>query len=424
MARHWITPIQKYIDSGKRVASAWRWGRFRSGSTASSTNPPRISVVHTTRGSNSTPRMKSRPASTPTTARRQEGGSARRTYEAPRLRVVRQRERDRPEPCEVGREYRQDRAELDQDGEGPVGMAVEPEEALEQDQVAGGGDRDELRRAFQQSRNMRLEGLEQVSSVELLSGVGTGKTAEFGGRDPRPRRRACAGAPEFVNRALIFNEGLSMLARLLSVPRDNRRHCNHYPPLCALRAFPAATPPLWPELAAEVRRSVDGTPGMRRRGVSSALDPTGQKCRCREDAPVRSRAPAFSPKHGSRRRPRAANERPTERRLIRPTGPSSQGGVATVEVLVRIVQVLRQTDVPANRLTETGSTSASCRPAARRRGRRTWRSDLRRASERSVGYQPALRPDFRASSPANFLARRRPHTLPDFRPRPAHISCA
>ncbi len=66
MARHWITPMPKYIFSENRVASSWRWGSAAR-STARRTKPPRISVTQTTRGSNRTPRMKSRP-STPITA--------------------------------------------------------------------------------------------------------------------------------------------------------------------------------------------------------------------------------------------------------------------------------------------------------------------------------------------------------------------
>ena len=61
-------------------------------------------------------------------------------------------DRDLPQPREIDREERQDRAELDQDGEGLVGLAFEAEEVLQEQEMAGRGDRQELGAALERRR--------------------------------------------------------------------------------------------------------------------------------------------------------------------------------------------------------------------------------------------------------------------------------
>src|SRR5215207_2617652 len=67
--------------------------------------------------------------------RRQEGEND-ADDEAAGVRIARDRRRDLPQPREIDREQRQDRPELDQDGEGLVGLAFEAEEVLQEQEMA------------------------------------------------------------------------------------------------------------------------------------------------------------------------------------------------------------------------------------------------------------------------------------------------
>ena len=100
-----------------------------SSSTTRSTRPPAIRVQQTSKGLNSTSLMKPR-RSTPTIAA---GRKARTTpsHEAACARIVRHGDRDGPQLDEIDREHGQDRAELDQDLEGLVGLALEAKEMLQ-----------------------------------------------------------------------------------------------------------------------------------------------------------------------------------------------------------------------------------------------------------------------------------------------------
>ena len=91
-------------------------------------------------------------------------------------------DRDRPQPLEIDRQDRQDRAELDQHHEGLAErLVVEAEEVLEQQQVAGRRDGQEFGQALDHAEH---DGLDQVEQHAELRGDG---------RDSR--RDACRARP-------------------------------------------------------------------------------------------------------------------------------------------------------------------------------------------------------------------------------------
>ena len=80
--------------------------------------------------------------------------------ETARRRIAEHAEREPPQPDEIDRQQRQDRAELDQHREGLAEIVVvEAEEVLHQQQMAGRGDRQELGQALDHAED---EGLEKV----------------------------------------------------------------------------------------------------------------------------------------------------------------------------------------------------------------------------------------------------------------------
>ncbi len=82
---------------------------------------------------------------------------------------------DVPQPREINREDREDRAKLNQDDEGLAErIVVEAEEALHQQQMSGGGDRNELGEPFDDSQNEGLEEIERHADIRCggdLSGA-------------------------------------------------------------------------------------------------------------------------------------------------------------------------------------------------------------------------------------------------------------
>ena len=76
--------------------------------------------------------------------------------EAPRLRIGEEAERQPPQPREVDRQQREDRAELDQHRKGLAEILVgEAEEMLDQQQVPGRGYRDVFGQPFDNRRGWR-----------------------------------------------------------------------------------------------------------------------------------------------------------------------------------------------------------------------------------------------------------------------------
>ena len=81
--------------------------------------------------------------------------------EAPRRRIGEKADRQLPQPHEIDRQQRQDRAELDQHREGLAEILVgEAEEVLDQQQVAGRRDRQELGQALDDAEDDRLDEVE------------------------------------------------------------------------------------------------------------------------------------------------------------------------------------------------------------------------------------------------------------------------
>ena len=88
--------------------------------------------------------------------------------EAPRRRVGEKSDRQLPQPHEIDRQQREDRAELDQHREGLAEILVgEAEEALHQQQMAGGRDGNELGEALDDAEDDRLD---NVEGHEMLRG--------------------------------------------------------------------------------------------------------------------------------------------------------------------------------------------------------------------------------------------------------------
>ena len=122
---------------------------------------------HTIQGVNSTLLMKSCAS-----VADDRGGQERDQHaedEAARSGIARQRHRDRHSLREIDRQDGQDRAELDQHHEGLAeGVVVEAEEVLEQQQMAGRRDRQELGQPLDHAEN---DGLEEVEHDGAPSGA-------------------------------------------------------------------------------------------------------------------------------------------------------------------------------------------------------------------------------------------------------------
>ena len=79
-------------------------------------------------------------------------------HEAARGRIGKHADENFPQLAEIDRQDRKNCAELDQDHEGLSEIVVgEAEEALEHQQMAGGGDRQELGQALDDAENGRLD---------------------------------------------------------------------------------------------------------------------------------------------------------------------------------------------------------------------------------------------------------------------------
>ena len=77
-------------------------------------------------------------------------------------RIVEHADSELPQPHEIDRQQRQDGAELDQDREGLAEVLVaEAEELLQQQQMAGRGDRKELGQPFDDAEDDCLEEIER-----------------------------------------------------------------------------------------------------------------------------------------------------------------------------------------------------------------------------------------------------------------------
>ncbi len=125
-------------------------------------------MKQTTQTLNSTPLMKPCAAapmiaagrnaiSTPMTKRRAAGS-------------LNMRDRDPPQPPEIDRQDGEDGAELDQHHEGLAeGVVVEAEEALDQQQMPGRGNRQEFGQALDDAED---EGLEKIESHAKLRATG------------------------------------------------------------------------------------------------------------------------------------------------------------------------------------------------------------------------------------------------------------
>ncbi len=87
--------------------------------------------------------------------------------EAPRVGIAGHRDGDPPQAREIDRQDGEDRPELDQDGEGLVGLAVEPEEMLQQEEVPGRGHRQELGAALQHAKQRGLKQLDRIHRPRL-----------------------------------------------------------------------------------------------------------------------------------------------------------------------------------------------------------------------------------------------------------------
>ena len=160
IARHWAEPdvqIGQQRELRSRRDSA---GLSFSRSTHSSTAPPTISIVQTIQTLNSTPLMNA------VRERADDRGGQERDQHADdeaARRLLRERaDRDRPQPLEIDRQDRQDRAELDQHHEGLAErVVVEAEEVLEQQQVAGRRNGEKFGQALDHAENDGLEQVEQ-----------------------------------------------------------------------------------------------------------------------------------------------------------------------------------------------------------------------------------------------------------------------
>src|SRR5882757_1996613 len=115
-------------------------------STHSRTAPPTMRVKQTIQTLNKTDLMKSW-ASAPTTAAGRNAEHA---------------DRDLPDAEKIDRQQREDGAELDQHREGLAEiLVIEAEEALHQQEVSGGGHRQELGQPLDHAEDERLEKIER-----------------------------------------------------------------------------------------------------------------------------------------------------------------------------------------------------------------------------------------------------------------------
>ena len=90
--------------------------------------------------------------------------------EAPVLVVLEHAEKQLPQPREIDRQQRQDRAELDQHREGLAEiLVVEAEEMLDQKQMPGRGHRNELGQAFDDAEEDRLDRVQCVTCKVITS---------------------------------------------------------------------------------------------------------------------------------------------------------------------------------------------------------------------------------------------------------------
>ena len=168
---HCARPMMKYIGSVKFRARRDSAASDRMRSTHSSTAPPTISVKQTIQTLNSTHLMKSC-AIAPTTAAGRKASrmpiTKRRAAGSLNMPIASCHKRD-----EIDRQQRQNRAELDQHRESLAEiLIVEAEEALHQQQVAGGGDRKEFGQALDNAEDECLEKVEGHDDAPRANGRG------------------------------------------------------------------------------------------------------------------------------------------------------------------------------------------------------------------------------------------------------------